>query len=330
MKPSPQIDQLAAALSSAQGMFTAAEREHVANVVSKKGEGSSYKYNYADLAAYLDVCREPLSKNGLSFVQSVSVEDSKATITTLLLHASGQSIEFDPLTLVADNLMPQSIGSAITYARRYAISAAIGMASEADDDGNAAQGNQAETGRRPELPACPKCASNKSVIVGKPEYGGGFVCYGKKGGCGHKWQAAESPPAEEPFGAPPSDAKAKADAIAKEHGMTTADQLPLSKDPTGAFGFVERFDQFLMQAADAEKKDKLRLWLLRNKDNFEKLFEPLEKWYGRVIDATLPEDHERWEEIAKFFEEDKVYLQNEHQARIGVRMDKRMAKAGAA
>lgn len=186
------IGELAKSLAKAQGEFTAAERDHIAKVMSKKGEGSSYSYAYADLQAYLEVCRKPLADNGLSFIQNVGVDGQKATVSTLLIHASGQWLESDPLSLSATDSLPQSIGSAITYARRYSLSAVLGMASEADDDANGAQGASADTGRKESnLPACPKCNKTKSVIVGKAEYGGGYVCFVKKEGCGHKWQPGE-------------------------------------------------------------------------------------------------------------------------------------------
>lgn len=99
MKTSPIITDLAMALAKAQGEFTAAERDHIAKVMSKKGEGSSYQYAYADLQAYLEVCRKPLADNGLAFIQNVGVDGQKATVTTFLTHASGQWIESDPLSL---------------------------------------------------------------------------------------------------------------------------------------------------------------------------------------------------------------------------------------
>ena len=193
MSRSESLNELAKALAKAQGLFKSAEREHFAKVTSKKGEGSSYSYNYADLASYLDVCREPLAQSGLSFVQSTSCNQGEVSVATVLLHESGQWIEFPPLTLHAENTMPQTIGSAITYARRYSLSAVLGMASEADDDANGAQGNQASTQRREPLPACPSCGKPDAVIVGKPEFGGGMVCFTKKGGCDHKWETPDHP-----------------------------------------------------------------------------------------------------------------------------------------
>lgn len=196
MKRSEGLGDLAKALAKAQGLFTSAEREHVAKVMSKKGEGSSYSYNYADLASYLEVCRKPLADCGLSFVQSTAQYGGNVSVSTMLLHESGQWIEFPPLALHAENTMPQTIGSAITYARRYSLSAALGMASEADDDGNGAQGNQASTDRREpakQRPSCPSCGKPDSVIAGKAEYGAGLLCYKAKGGCGNAWETSEFP-----------------------------------------------------------------------------------------------------------------------------------------
>lgn len=215
MRRSEQLNELASALAQSQGMFTSAEREHVAKVMSKKGEGSSYSYNYADLASYLEVCRKPLADCGLSFVQSTEQDSGRVSVATMLLHKSGQWIEFPPLTLHAENALPQTIGSAITYARRYSLSAALGMASEADDDGNAANGNQASTGNREprkSLPSCPSCGKADSIIQGKSEYGAGLLCYKAKGGCGHSWETSEHPFNENHKGkkkSPPADDGAK-------------------------------------------------------------------------------------------------------------------------
>jgi hypothetical protein len=208
MKASATIKELATALAKAQSEFGSVERGHTAKV--KTRSGGDYEFNYADLASYLSACRVPLANNGLSFLQEAKVNGDLVSVTTLLLHASGESIEAEPFTLKVvgqgedKTVTPQVIGSGVTYARRYSLSSLIGMASEADDDGNIASGNHAETKKREALPACPACGKTESTIIGKPEFGGGFVCYGKKNnGCGHKWQAGEVP--NEPT--LPSDAK---------------------------------------------------------------------------------------------------------------------------
>lgn len=130
MQKSEQINELATALAKAQAEITGA----------KKGtENPFFRSKYADLAEVWDVIRGPLSKNGLSVVQFPSVavqEDARVVVTTVLMHTSGQFIS-DDLALKPAKDDPQGVGSAITYARRYALAAAVGVAQE-DDDGNAA------------------------------------------------------------------------------------------------------------------------------------------------------------------------------------------------
>ncbi len=94
----------------------------------------------------------------------------------------------------------QCIGSAETFARRYQAIAILAVQPKGeDDDAHAAGGTDAPTEpkkARDPLPACPKCGKTTSVIVGRPEYGGGYVCFQKKEGCGHKWQPGHAAPAD--------------------------------------------------------------------------------------------------------------------------------------
>lgn len=104
---------------------------------SKDATNPHFKSKYADFAAVVDAIRKPLTDNGLSFVQLVGGAKGSVTVTTRLLHASGQSIS-STLTMPVGAETPQAYGSAITYGRRYSLSAMVGLASEEDDDGNAA------------------------------------------------------------------------------------------------------------------------------------------------------------------------------------------------
>lgn len=231
MKTSEQINELAAALAKAQAGFEAAGRDHKAKVETKTG--GSYEFSYADFAAYLDVCRKPLAENGLAFIQEATRAADQVAVTTRLMHGSGQWIETEPLTLplIPDSrgaLTAQIVGSGVTYAKRYSLSSLIGLASEADDDGNAASGNDASVSKRPAMPVCPKCNENTAVIVGKPEYGGGFVCFGKKGGCGWKWQLPE--------------------------GVTTADKIPPPAEKT----VYQRALEEITKAVQNHDKEHLR------------------------------------------------------------------------
>jgi hypothetical protein len=127
MRQSEQINELAEALALAQAKM-------VNPVKNQKAETGKFGYQYIDLAAVIDAIREPLTANGLSFVQVPSVADNYLHIVTRLMHKSGQWIEgtYPACPLGLD---PQRTGSAVTYAKRYSISALIGLAAEQDDDG---------------------------------------------------------------------------------------------------------------------------------------------------------------------------------------------------
>lgn len=101
-----------------------------------------FKSRYAPLNEVLNLVRPILTKYGLAIIQSPSAQEDNVTVITMMLHESGEWIKLDPLTLKADKNTAQGVGSAITYARRYALSAALGISSEDDDDGNFASGNK--------------------------------------------------------------------------------------------------------------------------------------------------------------------------------------------
>lgn len=131
METSEKIDELAGALAKAQGEIKGA---------LKDATNPFFKSKYATLDAVWDACRAALSSNGLSIVQGASTpHEATVSVTTMLLHSSGQWIR-DVLTLPAGEGGPQETGSALTYARRYGLSAMVGVAPEDDDDANAAQG----------------------------------------------------------------------------------------------------------------------------------------------------------------------------------------------
>ena len=137
---SEAIGKLAEALSKAQGMIKGAVKD---------SENPFFKSSYADLASVWDACREALSKNGLSVVQTTRISDAgEPVIITMLLHSSGEWVSGELLVKPVKN-DPQSIGSAITYGRRYALSAMVGVAPE-DDDGEKAQGRQHTESTKPE------------------------------------------------------------------------------------------------------------------------------------------------------------------------------------
>lgn len=129
MNKSESIKNLAGALATFQSEVT-----NPAN--SKKVSAGKFSYKYAPLDEILNSVRPLLSKNGLSILQAPTSSEGYISVSTILLHSSGEYIELDPITLKMDKITAQGAGSAITYARRYALSAVLGIASEDDDDAN--------------------------------------------------------------------------------------------------------------------------------------------------------------------------------------------------
>jgi hypothetical protein len=126
---SESINELAAAMALAQGDITGAKKD---------AENPFFKSKYADLAANLEAGR-PICKYGLAVIQTTeNVTDGNITLVTTLVHKSGQWIR-GVLTMKPKDSTPQAAGSCITYMRRYAYAAIVGLA-QVDDDANDASG----------------------------------------------------------------------------------------------------------------------------------------------------------------------------------------------
>jgi hypothetical protein len=129
MKHSESIAALAGALAKAQLQIEPA---------SKNATNPHFRSHYADLASIWDACRGPLNANGLSIVQFPCDGDVGRTgLCTMLLHSSGEYIS-EVVTTRSQKDDPQGLGSALTYLRRYALAAVVGVTATEDDDGNAA------------------------------------------------------------------------------------------------------------------------------------------------------------------------------------------------
>lgn len=151
MNRSDSIAALSAALAKAQSEMAGAAKDKT---------NPHFKSAYADLASVWEACRTALTKNGMAILQPVSAEDAKVTVTTILTHSSGEWISGE-LTMTAQQNTPQGIGSCITYARRYALSAMVGVAPE-DDDGNAASAKNGQNSAQ-SMPA------TTGTVVMKPQ-----------------------------------------------------------------------------------------------------------------------------------------------------------------
>lgn len=106
--------------------------------IAKDANNPFFKSNYATLDHIIDEVRPILHKNGLSIMQFPSGDGQKVTVSTLLMHESGEWVQSDDLTMTPVKNDPQAVGSCITYARRYSLGAFLSLNTGADDDGNAA------------------------------------------------------------------------------------------------------------------------------------------------------------------------------------------------
>jgi hypothetical protein len=128
MQKSEHINELAAALSKAQGMMEAAPKD---------GRNPHFKSNYSTLASCISAVREPFKANGLSFTQpSRKDEHGNVYVETVIMHSSGQWISGEMNARPTKNDV-QGDGSVLSYLQRYGLKAMAGLSSE-DDDGNAA------------------------------------------------------------------------------------------------------------------------------------------------------------------------------------------------
>jgi hypothetical protein len=129
IKMSAQVNELAAAMAKAQGMMKPAIKDSV---------NPHYKSRFTSITAVWESARLPMSSNGLSALQSVSTREKNIVVTTIILHSSGQWLEFEPLELPLGKYDAQGVGSACTYAKRYALCAALNIVTDDDDDGEKA------------------------------------------------------------------------------------------------------------------------------------------------------------------------------------------------
>jgi hypothetical protein len=175
MKRSEQINEIMGALAKAQGEIMAAPRD---------ASNPHLETRYATLASLVAVCREPLSKNGLAVSQAFTETEGRLFLVTVLGHASGQWLEsWLPVRTPTEppkglNVL-QAGGSAISYARRYAYAAIVGVTVDEDDDDGAGTEKRTKSaaGRAPAAAVgevwdgpeqCPRCHAPAGKRHGKP------------------------------------------------------------------------------------------------------------------------------------------------------------------
>lgn len=135
-------------MSESIGNIAKALAEFQATIKDPKKEGKGNYGKYVKIDDMLPIVRPALAAVGLSVIQNpYSTGTDTITMTTMLMHSSGEWIESDPLTLASARVSAQGSGAAITYARRYCLASFLGIVSDDDDDG-----------QRCETPAKPKVA----------------------------------------------------------------------------------------------------------------------------------------------------------------------------
>lgn len=154
------------ALSKAQGEFPDIPKNKTANVrgVSKKtGQAYDKSYNYADISDVRKAVQPALSKNNLAVSQIIKND----SLVTILAHSDGGSIESAfKLNLNQD---PQSVGSLLTYMRRYALCGILNVAADEDIDGVGADNASSKQTTKPAVESKPKTLPNKAPAQPKPK-----------------------------------------------------------------------------------------------------------------------------------------------------------------
>lgn len=122
----------------------------------------AFKSRYADLSACIDAVLDALNANGIALIQRQHPNDGGVCVETIFVHESGEQFSAGLLTVPASKQDPQGYGSALTYARRYSLMAACGIAPE-DDDGNAASKGHQPQAAQPQRDDSPKATAQRIV-----------------------------------------------------------------------------------------------------------------------------------------------------------------------
>lgn len=154
---STEFKQIAAALAKVQAALQPAE---------KNATNPHFDRTYADLGSIWNVCRKPLAENGIAIIQTVHHAGQGGFLETTLLHTSGEWIASRvPLMLQRQDM--QGLGSAITYARRYGLASAVGVAQEDDDGNDAGRGDEGKRSRSRGQGDAPEGGNSRPAAKGK-------------------------------------------------------------------------------------------------------------------------------------------------------------------
>ena len=162
-RSSESIGAIASALAKAQGQLTNPEKSLIATIRSPFPREGDRTFRYASLASGLDIVRKSLCQHEIATVQTTAINHASGQIqlTTLLAHASGEWISSDwPVCAISETATPHRMGAALTYARRYALFALVGIAGEDDLDAPDTL-IEPSPAKLPETPAAPSRSQRK-------------------------------------------------------------------------------------------------------------------------------------------------------------------------
>jgi ERF superfamily len=212
MPPSAEtIGALAAALAKAQAELTNPEKSLTATLPAGSPGDADRTFRYAPLASGLEIVRKCLGRHEIAVVQTTAIDQEAGLVrlTTMLAHASGEWLSSDwPVCAIAETASPHRIGAALTYARRYALFAMVGIAGEDDLDA-------------PDLAAPSEAKSHRAFTSGPDPKGNGQAASGSTA-------RSRRPPAPPPAGAalnPEQSAQLRTRLLAELGALGTGDQL---------------------------------------------------------------------------------------------------------
>lgn len=129
----------------------------------KDADNPFFKSKYVPLESVVESITDIAPNHGLSFVQwALNDEQGRVGVATMVMHESGEFLEFDPVFMDAEKKTPQGAGSLITYLKRYSLSAVFGITSDQDDDANESSGNN-QKGKQQSFHTEGKPISSKQV-----------------------------------------------------------------------------------------------------------------------------------------------------------------------
>jgi ERF superfamily protein len=170
-RSSESVGAIAAALAKAQSELTNPEKSLTATIRSPFPNGGERTFRYASLANGLDIVRKSLGQHEIATIQTTAIdqESGQVRLTTLLAHASGEWISSEwPVCAVSEMAAPHRMGAALTYARRYALFALVGIAGEDDLDAPDILSESAPAADRPEGQSIPASRKRPNGSMHKP------------------------------------------------------------------------------------------------------------------------------------------------------------------